>query len=60
MSQALTRILLLLFLAALTACKTRPIPAFEPIQVPPGLSAQKVEFAIFAGILNKPQPADFA
>ena len=59
MPRALSRVLLLVFFAAFTACKTRPIPAFEPIQVPPGLSAQKVELAIFAGILNKPPPADF-
>jgi hypothetical protein len=42
----------------LLACRTAPIPAFEPIAVPAGLSLQQVELAILAGITNKSLPRD--
>src|SRR5262245_2512850 len=43
----------------LSACRTAPIPKFEPIHVPAGLSLQQVELAIVAGILNKPPPPGY-
>jgi hypothetical protein len=42
----------------LFACKTVPIPAFEPIAVPAGLSLQQVELAIFGGITNRAPSRD--
>lgn len=45
----------LLVVAAL-GCRTVPIPAFEPIAIPRGLSSQQIELAILSGILNKPPP----
>jgi hypothetical protein len=44
--------------ALLVACKSVPIPVFETIAVPAGLSSQQVELAILAGIVNKPPPKD--
>ena len=44
---------------AALACRTVPIPSFEPIMVPPGLSNQQIELAILSGVLNKPPPMGF-
>ena len=50
----------LVVLACISGCRTVPIPAsFDAIQVPPGLSAQEVEVAIFSGIYNKHPPASY-
>jgi len=51
-------LLALIIAVSLTGCRSAPIPAFEPIAVPPGLSVQQVELAILSGILNKPPPSD--
>jgi len=48
---------LIVLLAGYVGCRTAPIPEFEPIAVPEGLSAQQIELAILSGILNKPPPA---
>jgi hypothetical protein len=51
-----TRLCVALLVAACWSCRTAPIPAFEPIKIPAGLSSQHVELAILSGILNKPPP----
>ena len=49
----------LVVLLLLAACRTAPLENPEPIAVPRGLTAQQVEVAILAGILNKPPPDDY-
>ena len=57
------QLLIVLLVSALflgvSGCRTAPIPKFELIQVPAGLSLQQVELAIVAGVLNKPPPPGY-
>ncbi len=49
----------LLVLAAV-GCSTTPIPTFEPIPVPQGLSTEQVEVSILAALANTPVPKELS
>ena len=41
------------------ACRTAPEPGAYLIPLPAGMTPQQADVAVFAGILNKPPPADY-
>ena len=52
------RRVLIIALALLFACRTVPKSQIQDIDVPPGLTAQQVEFAILVSLADQPPPDD--
>ena len=59
MNRVTSYLLISILAVSASACRTAPIPNFEPLKVPPHLTSQQVELAIIAGILNKPPPPGY-
>lgn len=51
---------ILLALIVSAGCRTTTIPTFDPIPVPPGLTANQVEVAILAALANTPVPKELS
>jgi len=52
--------LIAFLLFSITGCRTTTIPTFEPIPVPPGLTAPQVEVAILHALVNTPIPKELS
>jgi hypothetical protein len=50
----------LLLLIVSSGCRTTTIPTFDPIPIPPGLTANQVEVAILAALANTPVPKELS